>query len=298
MWEPKLGGAANPLLVSVRSGAPVSMPGMMDTILNLGLNDQSVDALIETTGDARFARDSYRRLIQMFGNVVMGVPSDRFEDLLGRMKLKRGVTADVDLDGDALAELVAEYQELYRAETGDRFPQGPREQLDLRSRRCSSRGTRRGRSPTGAGSTSPTTWEPRSTCSRWCSATPVSAPEQASRSPATLPPARPTPTVSSSRTRRARMSSPVLAPACRWIELGRLEPEAYRSLLEVMTLLENHYGDMQDLEFTVDQGRLYMLQTRSGKRDPRAALRIAVDMVAEGVIERDVGGSPSRCQPA
>ncbi len=284
----ELGGASNPLLVSVRSGAPVSMPGMMDTILNLGLNDKSVDALIEATGDARFARDSYRRLIQMFGNVVMGVPLDRFEDLLGRMKLKRGVTADVDLDGDALAELVQQYQELYRAETGDRFPQGPREQLDLaveavfkswntpravayrrRERIADDMGTAVNVQQMVFGNTGER------------SGTGVAF----TRNPSTgeahpygefLQNAQGEDVVSGART-----GLPLE-------ELGRLEPEAYRALLEVMTLLENHYGDMQDLEFTVDQGRLYMLQTRSGKRDPRAALRIAVDMVAEGVIERDV----------
>ncbi len=284
----KLGGASKPLLVSVRSGAPVSMPGMMDTILNLGLNDQSVNALIEATGDHRFARDSYRRLIQMFGNVVMGVPSDRFEDLLGRMKLKRGVTADVELDGDALAELVAEYQELYRAETGDRFPQEPREQLDLaveavfkswntpravayrrRENIADDMGTAVNVQQMVFGNTGER------------SGTGVAF----TRNPSTgeahpygefLQNAQGEDVVSGVRT-----GLPLE-------ELGRLEPDAYRSLLEVMTLLENHYGDMQDLEFTVDQGRLYMLQTRSGKRDPRAALRIAVDMVAEGVIDRNV----------
>ena len=128
---PTLGGGESPLLVSVRSGAPVSMPGMMDTILNLGLNDASVEALAAATGDARFAYDSYRRLIQMFGNVVMGVPINLFEDLLGRAKLAKGVTADVDLDGGALPSWCASTRRCTGRETGEPFPQEPRAQLDL-----------------------------------------------------------------------------------------------------------------------------------------------------------------------
>ena len=281
-----LGGGESPLLVSVRSGAPVSMPGMMDTILNLGLNDSSVAALAETTGDPRFAYDSYRRLIQMFGNVVMGVSINLFEDLLGRAKLAKGVTADVDLDGGSLTELVRQYQDVYRVETGEPFPQAPRAQLDLaiaavfqswntpravayrrRERLDDDMGTAVNvqqmvfgntgeRSGTGVAFTrNPSTGEPH----------PYGE---------FLQNAQGEDVVSGART-----GLPL-------DELARVEPEAHSALVEVMALLERHYGDMQDLEFTVDRGRLYMLQTRSGKRDPRAALRIAVDMVSEGVIDQ------------
>ncbi len=284
----KLGQGDTPLLVSVRSGAPVSMPGMMDTILNLGLNDASVEALAVATGDSRFAYDSYRRLIQMFGNVVMGVSINLFEDLLGRAKLTRGVTADVDLDGAALSELVRHYQDVYQAETGEPFPQQPRAQLDLaiaavfkswntpravayrrREHLDDDMGTAVNvqqmvfgntgeRSGTGVAFTrNPSTGEPHAYGEF-------------------LQNAQGEDVVSGART-----GLPL-------DELARVEPEAHRALVEVMALLERHYGDMQDLEFTVDRGRLYMLQTRSGKRDPRAALRIAVDMVAEGVIDRRI----------
>ena len=284
----ELGGGESPLLVSVRSGAPVSMPGMMDTILNLGLNDVSVEALAADTGDARFAYDSYRRLIQMFGNVVMGVQINLFEDLLARMKLRQNAAADVDLSSEALIQLVEQYKETYRAQTGGDFPQDPQDQLKLaieavfkswhtpraiayrRKEHISDEmgtavnvqqmvfGNTGAHSGTGVAFTrNPSTGE----------AHPYGE---------FLQNAQGEDVVSGSRT-----GLPLE-------QLGDVEPEAYASLLEVMQRLEQHYGDMQDLEFTVDRGRLYMLQTRSGKRDPRAALRVAVDMVAEGLISREL----------
>ena len=156
------GRASDPLLVSVRSGAVVSMPGMMDTILNLGMNDESVQGLAEAGGDERFAYDSYRRFVQMFGDVVAGVDGHLFENALGRMKMARGADADVDLSADDLRALVGEFLEIYRQETGEQFPQDPgRAAAAVDRRGVRARGTRRGRAPTVASTTSPTTWAPR-----------------------------------------------------------------------------------------------------------------------------------------
>ncbi|MGN6380609.1 MAG: pyruvate, phosphate dikinase, partial [Gaiellales bacterium] len=282
----QFGAGADPLLVSVRSGSPVSMPGMMDTILNLGLNDESVEQLAAATGDERFALDSYRRLIAMFGDVVAGAHASLFEDVLTRMKSTRGAASDVDLDGDALRELVGQFKGVYEKATGEGFPQEPRAQLDRaieavfrswntpravayrrREQLSDDMGTAVNvqqmvfgnigeQSGTGVAFTrNPSNGEPE----------PYGE---------FLPRAQGEDVVSGVRT------APPLT------ELQRLHPEAYDQLLDVMRRLEAHYGDMQDVEFTVEQGRMYMLQTRSGKRDPRAALRIAVDIVDEGVTDR------------
>ncbi|HEX3328919.1 MAG TPA: pyruvate, phosphate dikinase [Gaiellales bacterium] len=282
----RLGDPADPLLVSVRSGAPVSMPGMMDTILNLGLNDRSVEGLAKQAGDERFALDSYRRFVQMFGDVVMGVDGHLFEDALDRAKLDRGVRADVDLDADALRKLVATFRDIYRSSTGEDFPQEPSEQLDraveavFKSWNTPRAATYRRHEGIADdlgtavnvvqmvfGNKGPT------------SATGVAF----TRNPSTgerelygefLVNAQGEDVVAGIRTPRP------LA------ELQEVIPDAFAGLRDTMQLLEGHYKEMQDVEFTIEQGTLYVLQTRSGKRTAQAAVRVARDLVSEGVVDR------------
>jgi len=282
----RLGDPADPLLVSVRSGAPVSMPGMMDTILNLGLNDRSVEGLAKQAGDERFALDSYRRFVQMFGDVVMGVDGHLFEDALDRAKLDRGVRADVDLDAGALRRLVATFRGIYRSSAGEDFPQEPVEQLDRAVEAVF------------------TSWNtPRAATYRrhegiaddlgtavnvvqmvFGNKGPTSATGVAfTRNPSTgerelygefLVNAQGEDVVAGIRTPRP------LA------ELQEVIPDAFAGLRETMQLLEGHYREMQDVEFTIEQGTLYVLQTRSGKRTAQAAVRVARDLVREGVVDR------------
>ncbi len=283
----RLGDPSDPLLVSVRSGAPVSMPGMMDTILNLGLNDRSVEGLASRSGDERFALDSYRRFVQMFGDVVMGVDGHLFEDALDRAKLDRGVRQDVDLDADDLRKLVAAFRRIYRAEAGEDFPQEPSEQL-ARAVEAVFRSWNTPRAATYRkhegiaddlgtavnvvqmvfGNMGPT------------SATGVAF----TRNPSTgerelygefLVNAQGEDVVAGIRTPRP------LA------EMEEVSPEAFTGLRDAMGRLEGHYKEMQDVEFTIEQGSLYILQTRSGKRTAQAAVRVARDLVTEGVVDRD-----------
>jgi pyruvate,orthophosphate dikinase len=282
----RLGDPADPLLVSVRSGAPVSMPGMMDTILNLGLNDRSVEGLAKQSGDERFALDSYRRFVQMFGDVVMGVDGHLFEDALDRAKRDRGVRADVDLDADALRELVAAFRDIYRSSAGEDFPQQPAEQLAraveavfkswntpraVTYRRhegiADDLGTAVNVVQMVFGNRGPT------------SATGVAF----TRNPSTgerelygefLVNAQGEDVVAGIRTPRPLS------------ELQDVIPDAFAGLRDTMQLLEGHYKEMQDVEFTIEQGSLYILQTRSGKRTAQAAVRVARDLVREGVVDR------------
>ncbi|MGH3139110.1 MAG: pyruvate, phosphate dikinase [Gaiellales bacterium] len=283
----RLGDPDDPLLVSVRSGSPVSMPGMMDTILNLGLNPRSVEGLARASGNERFAADSYRRFVQMYSNVVLGVPSDLFEDALTRAKSSRGVHADVDLDASALRELVEEFLSISREQTGRDFPEDPREQLD------------------GAITAVFASWNtPRARTYRRHEGisddlgTAVNIMQMVygnlgddsatgvvfTRNPSTgervlfgefLLNAQGEDVVAGIRTPRpiAEMQG----------EMG----EAFSELAAAMATLETHYRDLQDVEFTVERGKLYILQTRAGKRTAQAAVRVARELVAEGVIERD-----------
>ena len=284
----RFGSSDDPLLVSVRSGAAVSMPGMMDTILNLGLNDAAAEGLGARTGNARFAFDSYRRLIQMFGEVVDGIDGHRFESALSSLKERRGAQHDTDLSADDLRELVETFKGIYlrrdrcRASRPTREPSccGP-------CGRCSTRGTRRGRRSTGARTTSPTISGPRSTSCRWCSATRATARAPASRSPATRRPARPVSTASSWPNAQGedvvagiRTPQPIEA-------MRDVLPKAFDQLVETMRRLEENYRDMQDVEFTVEDEQLYLLQTRSAKRTAAAALKAAAAMVDEGLITRE-----------
>jgi pyruvate,orthophosphate dikinase len=281
-----LGDPSDPLLVSVRSGSPVSMPGMMDTILNLGLNDRSVEGLVRTSGDERFALDSYRRFVQMFGDVVMGVDGHLFEDALDRAKRERGVRADVDLDADDLRRLLEQFKEIYRAGTGEDFPQDPADQLDrsvsavFRSWNTPRAITyrRHDNIPDDLG-TAVNVGQMVFGNMGETSATGVAF----TRNPSTgerelygefLVNAQGEDVVAGIRTPRP------LA------ELEEVTPEAYGGLRQAMERLESHYREMQDLEFTIEQGKLYILQTRTGKRTAQAAVRVARDLVSEGVVDQ------------
>jgi pyruvate,orthophosphate dikinase len=283
----KLGKGENPLLVSVRSGAKFSMPGMMDTILNLGLNDQSVEALAKRSRNPRFAYDSYRRLIQMFGNVVLEIPKSAFDEVFDKKKLQKKAKLDTDLDAKALNEVIEEYKKVVKKHTKHDFPQDSHQQL-IMARDAVFRSWQNDRakhyrrinnisddlgtavnvqamvfgnlgdtSGTGVGFT---------------------------RNPAIgskefygefLMNAQGEDVVAGIRT-----PVPIL-------ELEKIMPDVYRQLREITTRLEKHYRDMQDFEFTIQEGKLYMLQTRNGKRTGLAAVRVAIQMVEEGLITKE-----------
>src|ERR687888_481200 len=283
----RFGDPRDPLLVSVRSGAAVSMPGMMDTILNLGLNDESVEGLGETTHNPRFARDNYRRLIQMYGEVVDGIDPHRFEQALTDLKEERGVQQDVELDARDLEELVGTFKSIYREETGRDFPQDAREQLER------------------AVSAVFESWDnPRAQIYRRANRIPddlgtaVNVVEMVfgnkgaesgtgvafTRDPSTGEPGPFGEFLANAQ------GEDVVAGIRTPEPLKAMEerlPEAYEQLLETMRRLEEHYRDMQDIEFTVEEGRLYLLQTRSAKRTAPAALKAAVEMVDEELISRE-----------
>src|SRR5438270_2853538 len=283
----RFGDPEDPLLVSVRSGAAVSMPGMMDTILNLGLNDEAVEGLARQTENPRFARDSYRRLVQMYGEVVDGIDAHRFEQALTDLKRERGASQDVDLTAEDLAELVETFKRIYRDETGTDFPQDAREQLARAVRAVFD------------------SWEtPRAQVYRRAHGIPddlgtaVNVVQMVfgnkgddsgtgvafTRDPATgesglygefLPNAQGEDVVAGIRTPQP---------------LERMEnvmPDAFAQLLDTMRRLEEHYRDVQDIEFTVEDQRLYLLQTRSAKRTAAAAVKAAVAMVDESLISKE-----------
>lgn len=283
----KFGDPNNPLLVSVRSGAKFSMPGMMDTILNLGLNDETVKGLITKTNNERFAYDCYRRFIQMFGSVVLGVEKNEFEELIAKKKQERNVKMDIELDASALKELVEEFKRLIEEKTGSPFPQDVKEQLKLainavfkswNNERAVYYRRREG-IPDDLG-TAVTVQTMVFGNMGNNSATGVGF----TRNPATgenifygeyLPNAQGEDVVAGIRTPR-----PIS-------ELATEMPEIYNELLRITKLLEAHYKDIQDFEFTIQEGKLYMLQTRVGKRTAMAAVKIAVDMVKEGLISKE-----------
>jgi pyruvate, orthophosphate dikinase len=297
----KFGDADKPLLVSVRSGARVSMPGMMDTVLNLGINDAVAAGLARESADERFAYDSYRRFVQMYGDVVLGLKpegdeEDPFEVILEKKKQARGVQLDTDLDAGELRELVAEFKEEVRRRKGVQFPEDPWEQL------------------WGAIGAVFASWEnPRAVTYRriysipaeWGTAVNVQAMVFGNlgddcatgvaftRDPSTgenrfygeyLVNAQGEDVVAGIRT-----PQPVSRAAARDSEVSLEDqmPEAYRQLMAIQKTLERHYRDMQDIEFTVQQQKLWLLQTRSGKRTAKAMVKIAVDMVREGVLSRE-----------
>jgi len=283
----KFGAVKNPLLLSVRSGAKFSMPGMMDTVLNLGSNNATIEGLARGTNDTRSAYDSYRRFIQMFGNVVLGVKHERFEEALAGLKQARGVKQDVELTAQDLQELIKDYRRIVTEATGADFPDDPMKQLEMAVRAVFE------------------SWNtPRAVSYRTYHKIPHDlgtavniqtmvfgnmGPSSGTgvaftRNPATgekilygeyLLNAQGEDVVAGTRTPR-----PIA-------ELAEEQPEAHQELQRIADLLERHYRDVQDIEFTIERSKLYMLQTRAGKRTAQAAVKIAVDMAHEGVIRQD-----------
>ena len=280
------GSESNPLLVSVRSGAAVSMPGMMDTVLNLGLTDEAVAGLAAATGNPRFAWDAYRRLINMFGNVVMGVDHEHFEHAFDRIKKKYGVDLDTDVPAEGLEELCEAYKKVYRKHVGSNFPQNPIKQLEhsieavFRSwNKPTAISYRRINEITGLVGTAVNVQSMVYGNMGQDSGTGVAF----TRDPSTgknefygefLINAQGEDVVAGIRT-----PQPIKGMA-RW------NAKVFKQLMKVRSTLEKHYREMQDIEFTIERGKLYMLQTRSGKRTGAAAVRIAVDMVKERLINR------------
>src|SRR3954454_15406148 len=283
----KLGSGENPLLVSVRSGAKFSMPGMMDTILNLGLNDQSVESLAKRSNNPRFAYDSYRRLIQMFGSVVLEIEKSAFEEVFDGKKKQKKAKLDTDLDAKALKEVIAEYKKVVKKHSGRDFPQEPHEQLVMardavfRSwqndrakhyRRINNIDDMLGTAVNvqamvygNLGETSGTgvgfTRNPAIGTKEFYGEFLINAQGED--------------VVSGVRT-------PVHIS-----QLEKIMPDVYRQLHEITTRIEKHYRDMQDFEFTIQDGKLYMLQTRNGKRTGLAAVKVAIEMVNEGLITKE-----------
>jgi pyruvate,orthophosphate dikinase len=304
----KFGDPKAPLLVSVRSGARVSMPGMMDTVLNLGLNDETVKGLAAKSGDARFAYDSYRRFIQMFGNVVLGVEHHNFEDILDFHKQEKGVDLDTALTAEDWQKIIADYKAKVEEELGKPFPQDPKEQL------------------WGAIGAVFGSWNiPRAVTYRkinsipedWGTAVNVQAMVFGNmgedcatgvaftRNPSTgakefygeyLINAQGEDVVAGIRTPQHLTVAGKKANNSTLPAMEETMPEVFGQLLEVRDQLEKHYTDMQDIEFTVQQGKLYMLQTRNGKRTAQAALKIAVDLCNEGLIDKRT--AVARIEPA
>lgn len=283
----QLGNVADPLLVSVRSGAVVSMPGMMDTILNLGLNDETVKGLATSSGNARFAYDSYRRLIQMFGDVVLEIPKYKFESLLEKKKNEKNVMSDTELTAEDLQALVEAYKQVVQKETKNPFPQDPHVQLLMaveavfkswnnpRARVYREHNDIAHDLGTAVNVQVMVFGNMGDDCGTGVAFT---------RNPSTgenklygefLVNAQGEDVVAGIRTPKDIE------------DMRELLPEAYQQFTEVANLLEQHYRDMQDIEFTVDRGKLFMLQTRTGKRTAHAAIRVMADMVEEGLITKE-----------
>ncbi len=291
------GSVENPLLLSVRSGARVSMPGMMDTVLNLGLNDETVEGLAKRSGDARFAYDSYRRFIQMYGNVVMGVDHHSFEDVLDSFKRRNDIREDTEITAEDWQDIIADYKDVVDCEVGTPFPQDVEKQLwGAITAVFESWNTARALTYRRLNDI-PDTWGTAVNVQAMVfgnmgedCATGVAF----TRDPSTgenifygeyLINAQGEDVVAGIRT-----PQPLTKAAAEGSDLPSLEetmPDVFTQLCDVRDRLEAHYKDMQDIEFTVQQGQLYMLQTRTGKRTAKAALKLAVDMVNEGVIDEN-----------
>lgn len=283
----EFGSTENPLLVSVRSGARVSMPGMMDTILNLGLNDVAVEAMAKLTNNPRFAYDSYRRFIQMFSDVVMGIEKRLFENKIDEIKEARGVEFDTELTADDLKELVDQYKVIYKKEKGEDFPQDPKTQL-IEAVTAVFR-----------------SWNnPRAIVYRrlndipgeWGTAVNIQQMVFGNKGETSgtgvvfsRNPANGEKEIYGEYLMNAQ-GEDVVAGIRTPLPIKRLEeqnPEIYKQFIDIVNTLENHYKDMQDMEITIEEGKLYFLQTRNGKRTAQAALKIAVDLVNEGMLTKE-----------
>ena len=283
----KFGDPHNPLLVSVRSGSRASMPGMMDTILNLGLNDEVVESFAKITGNPRFAYDSYRRFIQMYSDVVMEVGKKYFEELIDEMKAEKGVKLDTELDADDLKKLAEQFKAEYKAKLGVDFPSDPREQL------------------MGAVKAVFRSWNNQRAIvyrrmndipSSWGTAVNVQSmvfgntgDESGTGVAFTRNPATGDPHLYGEFLMNAQGEDVVagIRTPQSIDQLKEVMPEVYDQFAAIADKLEKHYKDMQDMEFTIEKGKLYMLQTRNGKRTAQAALKIAVDMVDEGMLTKE-----------
>src|SRR5450631_1076581 len=283
----KLGDPADPLLVSVRSGAKFSMPGMMDTILNIGLSDRAVEGLAKQASNERFAWDSYRRLVQMFGKTVLDIDGEAFEQAIDNAKKAKGIKNDLDLDADDLQQLVGVFKQIVREHTGHDFPQEPREQLDLAVKAVfnswnSDRAIlyrRQERIPTDLG-------------------TAVSivtmvfgnlGPDSGTGVAFTRDPGTGQQGVYGDYLQNAQ-GEDVVAGIRNTVplqDLEQIDAACYAELMQIMETLENHYRDLCDIEFTIERGKLWMLQTRVGKRTAGAAFRIATQLVDQGLIDMD-----------
>ena len=283
----KFGDNENPLLVSVRSGAPISMPGMMDTILNLGLNDVAVEGLAKKTGNDRFAYDSYRRFIQMFGDVVMEIKKSNFDAVFDGQKKKAGVEFDVDLTTDDLKEVIRGYKEVVKRELGREFPQDPKDQL-LEAIKAVFRSWNNERAilyrkmydiPDSLGTAvnvqSMVFGNSGNNSGTGVAFTRNAATGENKLYGEFLVNAQGEDVVAGIRT-----PQPIA-------EMKEKFPEVYAQFEKIANTLESHYKDMQDMEFTVEDGKLFMLQTRNGKRTAAAAVKVAVDLVNEGLIDKD-----------
>lgn len=292
----KFGSVENPLLVSVRSGAKISMPGMMDTILNLGLNDETVVGMANLTENPRFAYDSYRRFIQMFGDVVMEIPKTKFDAIFDGKKEERGVESDVELNTEDLQAIIVDYKALVKAEMGRDFPQDPKDQL-MEAVKAVFRSWNNDRAilyrklneiPDSIGTAvnvqSMVFGNMGNTSGTGVAFTRNAANGENKMFGEFLVNAQGEDVVAGIRT-----PQPIS-------EMADTFPEVYKEFVRIAQLLENHYKDMQDMEFTVEREKLYMLQTRNGKRTAAAAVKIAVDMEAEGLIDKET--AVMRIEPA
>ena len=297
--DAKFGDPSKPLLVSVRSGARTSMPGMMDTVLNLGLNDETVEGLAAQSGDPRFAYDSYRRFIQMYADVVLGIDHYSFEERLDLAKDDKGVHQDTELDADDLKALVEDFKSLVETEYGEPFPQDPKDQLWgaigavfgswMNQRAITYRtppqysgrlGYGRHRSVHGIRQYG------RRLCHR-CVFLTRSIDRGKMRLWEYLVNAQGEDVVAGIRTPQQITTVGKEAQASTLPAMEESMPDMYAELVAVRDRLERHYRDMQDMEFTIQKGRLWMLQTRTGKRTAKAALKIAVDLASEGLVTKD-----------
>ncbi|MGQ9786085.1 MAG: pyruvate, phosphate dikinase, partial [Anaerolineae bacterium] len=283
----KFGDPNNPLLVSCRSGAKFSMPGMMDTVLNIGMNDATAAGMVKLTGDERFVYDAYRRLIQMFGSVVLGIPDEPFEEALDELKRKRGVKSDTDLTAEDWKELTETFKQIVKREIGRDFPQDPYEQLRLATEAVfkSWNGKRAVdyRNATGIPHNLGTAVNIVTMVfgnMGWDSGTGVAFTRNPSTGEKTLYGDYLLNAQGEDVVAGIRNTKPIS-------ELEKEMPETYRQFLDICAKLERHYKDMQDVEFTIERGKLWMLQTRDGKRTAKAAVKIAVDMANEGLITKE-----------